>query len=98
VKCERPMNKCIRAGFGHRIPCRIKRVKEGILAQSRQTVNVPEHMLRLAINEAEALAWQTRYPDLLFPALAIEKVEAVAAWNARQQLMRSSQPVAAFAE
>jgi hypothetical protein len=44
-------------------------------------------MLRLALNEAEALAWQTLYPHLVFPDLAAEKVRGVAAWNSRQQLI-----------
>jgi len=42
-------------------------------------------LVHLALNEAEALAWQTAYPHLLFPALAMEKVQAVAAWQTRQQ-------------
>jgi hypothetical protein len=37
------------------------------------------------LNEAEALAWQTSYPHLLFPELAVEKVQAVAAWQTRQE-------------
>jgi hypothetical protein len=44
--------------------------------------------LQLALNEAEALAWQTDYPHLLFPALALEKVQAAAAWQTRQQSVR----------
>jgi hypothetical protein len=44
--------------------------------------------LQLALNEAEALAWQTEYPHLLFPALALEKVQAAAAWQTRQQSVR----------
>ena len=40
------------------------------------------------LGEAEALAWQTGYPHLFFPALATEKVQAAAGWNARQQFIR----------
>ena len=29
-----------------------------------------EQLLKTAVNEAEALAWQTPYPHLLFPTLA----------------------------
>lgn len=42
-------------------------------------------LVQLALNEAEALAWQTTYPHLLFPALAVEKVQAVATWQNRQR-------------
>ena|SRR5258708_1862029 len=42
---------------------------------------------QLAMNEAEALAWQTNYPHLFFPSLAMEKIQAVAAWQRRQQFM-----------
>jgi hypothetical protein len=45
-------------------------------------------MFRLALNEAEALAWQTGYPHLLFPALATEKIQAATEWSARQKLLR----------
>ena len=45
-------------------------------------------MVQLALNEAEALAHQTGFPFLVFPALAREKVEAVAAWNRHQWMVR----------
>ena len=34
-------------------------------------------LLDSALNEAEALAWQTPYPHLVFPALAEEKASSV---------------------
>jgi len=43
------------------------------------------HLLHLAITEAAALAARTDYPHLFLPALALEKVEAAAAWHSRQQ-------------
>jgi len=55
----------------------------------------PERMLQLALNEAEAVAWQTDYPHLLFPELAMEKVQAVASWNHRQTAVRSTNRLAA---
>ena len=30
-------------------------------------------ILHLALNEAEALAWQNGFPELIFPTLALEK-------------------------
>jgi hypothetical protein len=64
----------------------IKHAKETILAEARETFQVQDQLLRLAVNEAEALAFQTLYPQLVFPDLAVEKVRGAAAWNNRQQL------------
>jgi hypothetical protein len=44
-------------------------------------------LLRQALNEAEAIAWQTGFPQLVFPTLALEKARAVATWENRQQKM-----------
>jgi hypothetical protein len=71
----------------------ITAAKAVILAESKQMLAVPERLLRLALNEAEALAWQTTYPHLVFPMLATEKAQAVAAWNSTQQAVRRSSPV-----
>lgn len=54
-------------------------------------------LFRLALNEAEAIAWQTGFPHLVFPALAWEKALALAAWHARQQSIRRNQPILSFA-
>jgi hypothetical protein len=48
----------------------------------------PAHMLELALNEAEAVAWQTGYPQLVFPTLAMEKAQAVADWSRHQHSIR----------
>lgn len=44
-------------------------------------------LLRQALNEAEAIAWQTGFPQLVFPSLALEKARAVASWENRQRTM-----------
>jgi hypothetical protein len=80
-----------------KIRAQIAGVKEAIFAESSRAFPAPERLVRLALNEAEAAAWQTKYPHLFFPALATEKVRAVAAWNARQQSVRQSRPVIALA-
>jgi hypothetical protein len=67
---------------------RIESTKAGILAEFRESLKEHGHLLDLALNEAEALAWQTEFPQLLFPALATEKAQAVATWHARQQFLR----------
>jgi hypothetical protein len=63
----------------------IRNAREIILAEARNTVAVHERLLRLAVNEAEALAWQTMYPQLVFPDLAMEKIEKTVRWNKRQR-------------
>jgi LytS/YehU family sensor histidine kinase len=87
ITIERVCRACSR-----KILAQTKRVKEIILAESSQALRMREHELRLALNEAEALVWQTNYPHLLFPALATEKIQAVVNWNKRQQMVRQSNP------
>ena len=67
---------------------RIAAVKEAIFAEASRALTAPERLVRLALNEAEAAAWQTEYPHLVFPALATEKIRAVADWNAHQRAVR----------
>ena len=76
---------CVKSCRG--ILARISKTREAIFAEARDKLNVQERMLRLALNEAEALAWQTLYPHLVFPALAAEKVQGIAAWNHHQRLI-----------
>ncbi|MBI3414156.1 MAG: hypothetical protein HY043_02360 [Verrucomicrobia bacterium] len=63
----------------------IEKTRDAVLNEFRETLDANEHLLRLALNEAEALAWQTEFPHLVFPTLATEKAQAVAAWRTRQQ-------------
>jgi hypothetical protein len=80
-----------------KIRTQIAGVKEAIFAEYSRAFSAPERLVRLALNEAEATAWQTKYPHLFFPALAVEKVRSVAAWNARQQSVRENSPVIVLA-
>lgn len=66
----------------------LQNVKEQVVDEFRDQVEEHQHLLRLAVNEAEALAWQTEFPQLLFADLATEKAHAVADWHARQQLLQ----------
>jgi len=68
----------------------LARAKAAIFAEWQSALATQERLLRLALNEAEALAWQTQYPHLVFPELATEKAQAVAAWSRRQQLLRAA--------
>jgi hypothetical protein len=71
---------------------RIEKAKKKILADFLGHLEEHGHLLRLAVNEAEALAWQTDYPHLLFPTLAVEKAQAAARWHARQEYLRKANP------
>ena len=62
--------------------------RKNIVAEFRERVQEHQHVLELALNEAEALAWQTDFPQLLFPTLALEKASAVTGWHDRQQALR----------
>jgi hypothetical protein len=86
---------CLR--FCRKILAQIRKAKDSIFAEARGTLHTHERMLQLALNEAEAIAWQTEYPHLVFPALAAEKVHAVADWNRHQQSVWRTGPLVALA-
>ena len=69
-----------------KILAQVRAARANIFAESRAALKGQERILKLALNEAEALAWQTVYPHLLFPALAAEKIQAVARWNQHQTI------------
>jgi len=68
---------------------RLQRAKNLILTEYRNYMVGQEHMIALALNEAEALAWQTDFPLLVFPTLAFEKAASVASWQGRQRKLRT---------
>ena len=76
---------------------RIEKVKAAVLSEFHDVLAEYQHLLHLAVNEAEALAWQTDFPHLFFPTLATEKANAVADWQARQQFVRRTRPLPALA-
>lgn len=77
---------------------RVARAKETVLQDYAESIGEHARILRLALNEAEALAWQTGYPDLFFPTLAAEKAQAAVKWHQRQHAVRQAQIELAFAE
>jgi hypothetical protein len=89
-----------RSSFGSRcVACykrllaQIEEVKAAVVSEFRGRLETDQRVLELAVNEAEALAWETGFPQLLFPDLAAEKAHAVAGWHERQQaLRRRSEP------
>jgi len=75
----------------------VQKTKAAIVAEFLGAFGASEQLLHLALNEAEALAWQTEYPHLVFPALAMEKAQSLANWQRRQRSMRSEHAAYAFA-
>jgi len=73
-----------------KLVAKLQDTKKRILAEFRWKSLNDARMLELALNEAEALAYETDFPLLVFPVLAREKVEAVSAWNRHQQRVRRS--------
>jgi hypothetical protein len=76
----------------------IQRLKNAVWFDFSERVGEHTRLLRLALNEAEALAWQTDFPHLVFPVLAREKAQAAVAWHQRQRLVRKAPGEVAFAE
>jgi hypothetical protein len=74
-------------GCCQKVLAQISHAKNAILAEAQDTLKVQEQLLRLALNEAEALAFQTLYPHLVFPTLAVEKIQGAARWSDRQRLL-----------
>lgn len=85
------------------IPCyeavlnRIGSIRSGIEQKFSRSLAGHEGFLRSALTEAEALAWQTPYPHLLFPVLAEEKAAAVQAWAEHQREVYAREHIRAFA-
>ncbi|HEY1171334.1 MAG TPA: hypothetical protein VGH19_08210 [Verrucomicrobiae bacterium] len=75
----------------------IEQARENLKSKFNNLREDHDHMVQLALNEAEALAWETTYPHLLFPTLAEEKVQAVNTWAVRQNAVRHGHRLAALA-
>jgi len=67
---------------------RLQNIKSALLSEFRENTFKHERLLQLALNEAEALAYETGVPHLIFPLLAREKVQSVAAWGRHQNRVR----------
>ena len=87
-------NRCVQSCKN--LLAEIQQTKNRLANEFHDTLKMHDQLVHLALNEAEALAWETDYPHLLFPALAVEKVQAVANWQARQRAVQRHHSV--FAE
>jgi hypothetical protein len=74
----------------------IEQAKNMIVNDFHESLDTHGNLFRLALNEAEALAWQTDYPHLVYPTLAMERVQAVVTWRRRQWSVQQHHSV--FAE
>ena len=70
----------------------IEQTKQKLIAEHK--FELPERLFRVALNEAEVLAWETEYPQLVFPALAREKIEAIAAWYGYGEFLHNNYAMA----
>lgn len=66
----------------------VTEIKRAMVREFGTAISGQSQLLNSALNEAEAIAWQTPYPHLLFPVLAEEKASAVTRWAARQRSVR----------
>ncbi len=62
----------------------LAQTRNSLFEEYRAEFQADGRLLNLALNEAEALAWQTDFPYLVFPLLAAEKAKAILAWDKRQ--------------
>lgn len=86
------------AAAGDQLVRQLNEVKQNIQAEFQSAFGLHTHLLRQALAEADALAWQTDYPHLFFPDLAAEKASRAVDWRDRQQaLLRRRRASLAFA-
>jgi hypothetical protein len=94
-------NPCLTIGLQLRgcpkLVARIERARAAIEAAFTRQRAPQRKLVRLALIEAEALAWQTPFPHLVFPTLAEEKVRAVMVWQSRQAALLGAGSELAFA-
>jgi hypothetical protein len=82
------VRKCRPVTLCKRVTDRIQEARVAVVNDFQGVLEEHGRLLRLAVNEAEALAWQTEYPHLLFPSLAVEKAQALEAWHVHQKALR----------
>ncbi len=61
--------RCIQ--FCKKLLAGIEQAKNKIAGEFQETLASHAQLFQLALNEAEALAFQTAYPQLVFPSLAL---------------------------
>jgi hypothetical protein len=69
----------------------IEQAKDAVIAEFRGSLQAQQHLLHRALEEAQALACQTEFPLLVFPALAFETAQAVVARQVAQHPEQTAQ-------
>ena len=72
-------------------------VRTKIETQYASLAQQQPRLLRLALIEAEAVAWESGVPHLVFPTLAMEKARDLAQWQASQRTLLWREPALALA-
>lgn len=75
---------------------RLINLRDTLLEQCIASGTLSSRLAELALKEAEALAFQTAVPLLVFPALAEEKIRTVRHWQRRQDSLRRPTEQIAF--
>ena len=72
----------------------IQMAKSGLFSEWHSSFSPTDHPLHSALWEAEALAWQTSFPHLVFPELAREKINKAMSWQKHQGKVQSTSMMA----
>ena len=75
--------------FCRKLLAGLRHVKDTVRQRYQRDMEDYDRVLGLALQEAEAIAWQTRFPHLFFPTLAEEKAQAVSKWARRQRQVQN---------
>jgi hypothetical protein len=78
------------ANSSRKLSRQLAEIKKSIVREFGTALGGQGRLLESALNEAEAVAWQTPYPHLIFPVLAQEKACAVSRWAAHQRSVRQA--------
>lgn len=81
----------------HRAFAALARVRGDIERDFSELKGQAPRIVHLTLNEAEAVAWDSGFPHLVFPLLAEEKLSKAAAWVNRQRSVRLDGHVLALA-
>lgn len=79
---------------GQKLIVGINRAKHDLAARFADQSELPLRLFQVALNEAEALAWETEYPQLVFPTLAEEKIAAISSWYDHGGMLHSDYAMA----
>jgi len=82
------------AHFHQKLAARLNKYKVGLLEELSNESETFLHFARLAVNEAESLAWSTPYAHLFLPALVEEKIQYARQWASRQDRVGNGLPAA----